>query len=132
VKFIEKFMVVFGPISSLYDFLTYGVMLFVFYATPALFQTGWFVESMATEVLIVFAIRTVRSPFYKSRPSKFLALGCLAVVAAAVLIPFTPLGALFGFVPLPAVYFAVLMGMVVTYLAIVEVVKKLFYAKYQL
>jgi P-type Mg2+ transporter len=69
LSFIRRFMIFFGPISSLFDFLTFGVMLWVFHAGPALFRSGWFVESLATQTLVIFAIRTRRIPFFRSRPS---------------------------------------------------------------
>ena len=84
IRFIRRFMTFFGPISSLYDFATFGVMLWVFHARPSLFQTGWFVESLATQTLVIFVIRTRRVPFFRSRPSRALLIASLAVVAAGV------------------------------------------------
>src|SRR6516225_4945979 len=100
LRVIQRFMLVFGPISSLFDFLTFGVMLWVFHAGPSLFQSGWFVESLATQTLIIFVIRTRRTPFFRSRPSLALTGTSLACVAVGAALPFTPLGALFGFSPL--------------------------------
>ena len=127
LRVIQRFMLVFGPISSLFDFLTFGIMLRVFHAGPSLFQSGWFVESLATQTLIIFVIRTRRTPFFRSRPSLALAGTSLACVAAGAAIPFTPLGGLFGFTPLPPLFFAALVGMVLTYLVLVETAKVLFY-----
>jgi Mg2+-importing ATPase len=127
LRVIQRFMLVFGPISSLFDFLTFGMMLWVFHAGPSLFQSGWFVESLATQTLIIFVIRTRRSPFFRSRPSLALAGTSLACVAAGAALPFTPLGALFGFSPLPPLFFVALAGMVLTYLVMVEIAKLLFY-----
>jgi P-type Mg2+ transporter len=124
---IKRFMVVFGPISSVFDFLTFGVMLWLFHAPESLFQTGWFVESLATQTLIIFVIRTRRTPSFRSRPSWLLAAASLACVAVGAAIPFTPLGRLFGFSPLPPLFFLVLAGMVGTYLLLVEIVKMFFY-----
>ncbi|HXM58011.1 MAG TPA: HAD-IC family P-type ATPase, partial [Candidatus Dormibacteraeota bacterium] len=124
---IQRFMLVFGPISSLFDFLTFGLMLWVFHAGPSLFQSGWFVESLATQTLIIFVIRTRRTPFFRSRPSLALAATSLACVALGAAIPFTPLGGLFGFSPLPAPFFAALGAMVTAYLILVETAKTLFY-----
>ena len=95
-------MVIIGPISSIYDFLTFGVLLWVFhaYTNAALFHTGWFVESLATQTLVVFVIRTAGNPF-KSRPSRPLLIGVLAVVAVATVLPYTPVGHLLRFTPLP-------------------------------
>jgi P-type Mg2+ transporter len=127
LRVIERFMLVFGPISSLFDFLTFGMMLWVFHAGPRLFQSGWFVESLATQVLIIFVIRTRRTPFFRSRPSLPLAGTSLACVAAGAVIPFTPLGSAFGFSPLPPLFFVALAGMVLAYLVLVETAKVVFY-----
>ena len=124
---IQRFMIVFGPISSLFDFLTFGTMLWFFHAGERLFQTGWFVESLATQTLIVFVIRTRRTPFPRSRPSRALAGTSLACVVVGAAIPFTPFGGLLGFTPLPPLFFLFLCGMVAAYLVLVECVKTLFY-----
>lgn len=123
-------MLFFGPISSLYDFLTFGMMLWIFNADQALFQTGWFVESLATQVLVVFIIRTVRIPFYKSRPSKWLTITCLSVVGVGLLLPFTPLADGLGFVPLPPIYFLLLAMLVGTYLLLVMFLRGKFLRKF--
>ena len=107
--------------------LTFGVMLWVFHAGPAQFRSGWFVESLATQTLIIFAIRTRRIPFFRSHPSLPLTLAALGVVTVGALLPATPLAQTLGFQPLPAAYFATLAGMVVCYLALVEVGKRVFY-----
>lgn len=91
ISFIKRFMVVFGPISSLFDFITFFVMLYVFSADEPLFQTAWFTVSLCTQTMIVFAIRTRAVPFFRSRPSRTLAAGSLAIVAAALLVPFPQL-----------------------------------------
>ena len=127
---IRRFMLVIGPVSSAFDFLTFFVLLQVFHAGEALFHTGWFVESLATQVLVIFVIRTRRGPF-ASRPSRLLILTSLAVVAVAVLLPWTRLGARIGFVPLPGAFFLVLAGMVALYLAVVQLAKSWFYRHYQ-
>jgi Mg2+-importing ATPase len=119
---IKKYMLVFGLISSAYDFLTFGVMWFGFGARGSLFQTGWFVESLATQIAVVFIIRTTRK-FYLSRPSTTLLVLCLSIIGLAMLLPFTPLAGAFSLVPLPLPYFGVLVGMVITYLLIVESIK---------
>jgi P-type Mg2+ transporter len=116
-------MVVIGPISSIYDFLTFGVLLWVFHASEALFQTGWFVESLATQTLVLFVIRTVGNPF-RSRPSLPLAVTTVLVVVIGVILPFTPLAATLGFAPLPGAYFVFLGGVTMTYLVLVEMVKR--------
>lgn len=126
VQMIERFMLVFGPVSSIFDFLTFYALLHLFKADEALFQTGWFIESITTQVLVVFAIRT-RRRFYQSKPHMFLAAMAFGAVAIAMLLPFFPLGRWFGFVAPPPLFFVYLIGATVAYLAIVEVAKGLFY-----
>ena len=121
-------MVVIGPISSLFDFLTFYIMLHVFHAGEEMFHTGWFIESIATQVLVIFVIRTRFNPL-TSRPHPLLAGTSLAVVAVAALLPLTPIGATLGFVALPLDFFAILMAMVVVYLMAVEGVKRWFYRR---
>jgi Mg2+-importing ATPase len=127
VSFVRRFMMIFGPLSSVFDFLTFFIMLFVFKATAPVFQTAWFLESLSTQTLVIFLIRTRRSPFYRSIPSKPLLLSSLAVVCIALILPFTPLGPLFGFVVLPFTFYVVLAGLVGLYLVLVEIVKRRFY-----
>lgn len=123
ISIIRKFMLYIGPISSVYDFLTFYIMLKVFHASEALFHTGWFVESLATQTLVLFVIRTAGNPF-RSRPSLPLTITTLGVVAVGLLLPFTPLSDVLGFTPLPGKYFLFLAAMTVTYLIFVEVVKR--------
>ena len=132
VRFIRNYMVFFGPISSVYDFLTFGVMLFVFHAQGALFQTGWFIESMMTEILVVFVIRTSRVPFWKSRPGNWLLGACLGIVFVSVLLPFSPLAASLGLVAPPLLYFFILLALVTTYLLLVEFLKRFFLVRFSL
>ena len=127
IGFIRRFMTFFGPISSAYDFLTFAVMIFVFNAHAPLFHTGWFVESLLTQSLVVFVIRTRRVPFFSSRPSRPLLATTLAVALVGLLLPYSPLAHVLGFRPLPALFLAILAVMAVTYLALVEVGKKRFY-----
>ncbi|MFJ5530294.1 magnesium-translocating P-type ATPase [Streptomyces sp. NPDC093261] len=127
IAFIRRFMVCFGPISSLFDFLTFGVMLWFFHAGAAQFHTGWFVESLATQTLVIFAIRTRRTPFWRSRPSLPLTLTALAVVALGAALPATPLAHVLGFQFLPTGFFAAVAAMVVVYLLLVETGKRIFY-----
>jgi P-type Mg2+ transporter len=126
VRLIEKFMLVFGPVSSIFDFLTFYAMLYLFGAGEALFQTGWFIESMTTQILVVFAIRT-RRRFYRSRPHPFLVAMALGSVAAAVVLPLLPVGRWFGFVAPPPLFFVYLIGATVGYLVLVEAAKHVFY-----
>ncbi len=124
---IRRFMIAFGPISSLFDFATFGLMLWVFQAAPEEFRAGWFVESLATQTLIVFVIRTRRIPFVRSRASAALTASVLAVVAIGAVLPYTPIGELVGFSPLPADFFLALVGMVLLYLVLVEIAKYFYY-----
>jgi Mg2+-importing ATPase len=126
VKFIEKFMLVFGPVSSVFDFITFYVLLHVLGAGEAIFQTGWFIESITTQVLVVFAIRT-RRRIFQSRPHRFLIAMALGVVAIAVALPLLPFGRWFGFVAPPPLFFVFLIGATLAYLLIVEITKSIFY-----
>jgi len=125
-NFIRNFMWVVGPVSSVFDFLTFYIMLKVFEAGEKLFHTGWFIESLATQVLVIFIIRTQGSPF-RSRPSKVLAAASLFVVLAAAVLPFTPLAEVLGFTAPPPLFYAILLAMVLGYLLAVEGVKRVFY-----
>jgi Mg2+-importing ATPase len=129
VAFIRRFMLIFGPISSLFDFLTFGLMLGVLHAGPGEFRTGWFVESLATQTLIIFAIRTRKVPFIRSRPSGWLTTTSLAVVAIGVLITVSPFAHALGFAPLPGQFYGALAAFVLVYLVLVEMAKKVFYAE---
>jgi P-type Mg2+ transporter len=127
IGFIRRFMMFFGPLSSVFDFVTFGVMLWVFHADAGEFRSGWFVESLATQTLVIFAIRTRRVPFFRSHPSLPLTLAALGVVVVGSVLPATPLAHTLGFSPLPVAFFAALAGMVVGYLALVEGGKRIFY-----
>jgi Mg2+-importing ATPase len=129
IAFIRRYMLLLGPLSSAFDFLTFAVMLGVFRADAPLFRTGWFVESLATQTLVIFVIRTADRP-WRSRPSRGLALGVTGCALAGAVLPFTPLASWVGFVPLPLPFFAVLIGMVCAYLVLVEVVKRWFYRRF--
>jgi Mg2+-importing ATPase len=133
ITFIRQFMIIIGPISSIYDFLTFGVLLWLFHAATnaPLFRTGWFVESLATQTLVVFVIRTAGNPF-KSRPSRPLTIGVAAVSLAGVVLPYTYLGALMGFVPLPLSLLGAITLIALTYLCLVQVVKTWFYRRHAL
>lgn len=125
IKYIKRFMLLFGPISTLYDFLTFGLMYFVFHATGSLFQTGWFVESLITEILVVFVIRTRKVPFWKSRAGNALIATCLSVVAIGIILPFSPFAKYLAFTPLPLLFFVFLIGITLTYLVLVEIGMKI-------
>ena len=130
IEFIKKFILVFGPISSLFDFITFFILLFIFSADASLFQTAWFMESICTQTLVIFVIRTRVVPFYTSRPSRLLALSTVLIVAIACILPFTVIGSIFGFVQPPLSFFAVLAGLVIGYILMVELVKCWFYRRY--
>jgi Mg2+-importing ATPase len=132
ISFIRNATIFIGPISSIFDFLTFFIMLFIFNAwtNASLFQTGWFVESLSTQAIIIFIIRTRKTPFFKSKPSRPLLLSTLIVVGFVQIIPFTPLAIIFGFVPLPWQFYLILIGMVVAYVILVEIVKKWFYRRF--
>ncbi len=129
VTLIRRYMLVLGPVSSVFDLLTFGVMLWGFQAGPALFRTGWFVESLATQTLVIFVIRTAGRP-WASPPSRALALGVGASLGVGVLLPFTPLAPWLGFVPLPPLFLAALAAMTAAYLVLVEGVKRAFHRRY--
>lgn len=123
IQIIRQFMFYIGPISSIFDFLTFYVLLWFFSASEPLFQTGWFVESLATQTLVIFVIRTAKSP-WKSKPSLSLTMMVFAVVSLGIVLPFTPLAQFWGFVPLPPVYFLFLVFATSLYLSLVEIIKK--------
>jgi len=123
MRLIRNFMIFIGPISSIFDFLTFYILLRYFHAGEALFHTGWFVESLATQTLVLFVIRTMGNPL-RSRPSGPLAFTTIAVVLIGVILPFSPLAAVLGFTPLPAPYFAFLGASIVIYLLLVEIAKR--------
>ena len=126
---IRNFMLTIGPVNSVFDFLTFYVMLAVFHAGEALFHSGWFIESMATQVLVIFIIRTRRNPF-RSRPNPWLIACSLTVVAVAVavLLPFTPVGV--HLVAPPAFFFLILIAMLLAYLLAVEGMKRWFFRRF--
>lgn len=138
ISYIRNFMVFFGPISSIFDFLTFLVMLVLFRGFApseslfeSIFQTAWFVESLCTQTLVIFVIRTRRSPFFKSRPSKTLLFASLTVVFVAIVLPFIPIvNDWFSFARLPAAFFVFLLVFVAAYLLMVEILKRWFYKRF--
>ena len=125
--FVKKFMIVFGLISSCFDFITFFALFKVFNLGAAGFQTGWFIESLATQTLIIHFIRTRKTPFLQSRASLGLIVSTLTIVLIAWILPFTSLGAIFNFSPLPPVILLTVAGIVALYLVTVEVGKRIFY-----
>jgi len=130
IFFVRRFMVIFGPISSLFDFLTYFMMLLAFRAAEPLFQTAWFLETLLTQTLVVFAIRTRQSPFYRSRPSKALIFTSSSVIIFALALPYTWLGTVFKFVRPPVEFYLALAAIIGAYLTLVEDAKSWFYRRY--
>ena len=130
VHSIERFMILLGPISSIFDYVTFGLLLLVLGSgadSGPSFHAGWFVESLFTQILVVMAIRTRRSPFWLSRPSRELMLAVAGALIVAVVIPVSPLGWFLGFGGLPLVFWPLLVGIVAAYLTLVELVKRLYY-----
>ena len=127
VSFIRNFMLAFGPVSSIFDFLTFAVLIFIFHAGNSLFQTAWFVESLFTQTLVIFVIRTVKVPFFKSRPNRLLVINIFVILAISLLLPFTPLGHFFSFVALPGSFLLILLAFIIVYLGLVELMKRWFY-----
>ena len=128
ISLIRNFMVFIGPISSIFDFLTFYVLLHFFRATEAQFHTGWFVESLATQTLVIFVIRTSMNPL-KSRPSTPLLTTCLAIVAVGTFLPFSPLAGVLGFTPLPFSYFVFVAVATLAYLLLVEIAKRILFRR---
>jgi Mg2+-importing ATPase len=126
VKFIRRFMVWFGLLSSVFDYVTFGVLLLILKAKEGQFQTGWFVESVISACMVVLVIRTRRA-FYQSRPGRYLLLTTLAVVAVTFVLPYTPVAGLLGFEPLPGLFLVGVAVIVALYVVAAEVAKRLFY-----
>jgi len=131
---IFKFMVFIGPISSIFDYATYAMMLFVFncWANPSLFQSGWFVESLLTQTLIIHIIRTAKIPFVESRASPALMMTSLIISAVGIVLPFTWVGNALGFTPLPWLYWPLVTIMLVSYAVLTHVVKVWFVRRWGL
>lgn len=128
MNFIRNFMMTIGPISSVFDFVTFYLLIAVFNADETLFRTGWFVESIATQVLVIFIIRTRRNPFH-SHPNRWLTITSLSIVAIAMLLPLSPLAEYLGFTPLPVSFFGLLAVLIGAYLFTVEYCKQWFYRR---
>jgi Mg2+-importing ATPase len=133
---IRRFIIFIGPISSIFDYMTYFIMLYVFHTwknvgnDAALFHTGWFVESLFTQTLIIHIIRTNKIPFIQSRASKALLATSLIIVAIGAYLPFSPLASTLGLVALPPLYWLLLVGMLSCYVVLTQVVKMWFYRKF--
>jgi len=128
IKAIRKFMITFGIVSSVFDFLTFGLLLLILNATEIQFRTGWFLESVISASMIVLVIRS-RKPFFRSQPGKYLLIATLSIFAATLILPYTPLAGIFGFGMLP-IHFLLLIGLIVLfYIFTAEIVKKVFYKR---
>jgi Mg2+-importing ATPase len=127
-RFIRNYMVQFGLVSSVFDFLTFGTLLFLFHVTPEQFRTGWFVESLITELVIALVIRT-RHLFWQSRPGKLLLLSALTFVGITLVLPYLPFVSMLGFVPLPVSLMLAMLGLTVLYILATELTKKIFYSR---
>lgn len=134
INFIKKFIFFIGPLSSIFDFLTFGIMLYIFNVAQSgnqqLFHTGWFIESLFTQILVIYVIRTNKIPFIQSSPNKFLVFNTLLILVIALGVVFSSFASLFGFVALPMKYFVILFIMLVTYLSLVQIVKTWIVRKY--
>ncbi len=131
ISFIERFMITLGPVSSLFDFLTFGALLHIFHASETLFHTGWFVESLATQTLVIYVIRTAGNPL-RSLPSRSLAISTLSAVSAGLLVTHGPVRGLLGFTPLPWHVLAFVVAVTAVYLICVEAVKRRVYGQFLL
>jgi Mg2+-importing ATPase len=128
IKAIRKFMITFGLVSSIFDYLTFGLLLLVLHASEAQFRTGWFLESVISASMIVLVIRS-RRPFFKSKPGKYLLIATLSIVVITLIVPFTPVGKIFGFIPLSISTYLLLLLIVAGYIVMAEVVKTYFYKR---
>ncbi len=127
-KFIRNYMVLFGLVSSIFDFLTFGVLLFIFRASPEEFRTGWFIESLMTELVIAMVVRT-RRVFFRSRPGTLLWVSTVIVIAITIVLPYLPFAGIFGFIPLPAPLMLTVLGLTGLYVLVTEIAKKFFYSR---
>ncbi|NHA02554.1 magnesium-translocating P-type ATPase [Mucilaginibacter sp. HC2] len=128
LKFIKRFMVTFGLLSSVFDYLTFGVLLYIFRASEITFQTGWFVESVVSATLIVLVVRT-KLPFFKSLPGKYLTIATVLILLLVLTLPLTPLAVWFGFTPLPITFYGWILLIIILYLGTAELTKRWFYRK---
>jgi len=128
IKAIRKFMITFGLVSSVFDYLTFGLLLLVLHVNVGQFRTGWFLESVISASIIVLVIRS-RRPFFRSKPGKYLIISTLSIAAITLIFPFTPLGSIFGFIPLNLSTYLLILLIVVLYIISAEIAKSIFYKK---
>jgi Mg2+-importing ATPase len=131
ISFIRQFMMIIGPISSIYDFMTFAILLSFFHADERLFHTGWFLESLATQTLVIFIIRTAGNPLL-SRPGRRLTASVLGITALGVLLPYSPVASWMNFDPLPLPLLGTILFLTITYLGLVQLVKTWFYKRHEL
>ena len=129
IGFIKKFMIFFGLLSSVFDYVTFGVLLYFFKAGEQEFQTGWFLESVVSATLIVLVVRT-RNTFYKSRPGKYLSIATFLIVGFVLVLPVLPFASALGFVAVPPVFYLAMLGIVLLYIISAEILKKYFFRRY--
>ena len=128
IKAIRKFMITFGLVSSVFDYLTFGLLLLILHANMSQFRTAWFLESVVSATLIVLVIRS-RKPFFKSKPGKYLLIATLSIALLTIILPFTPIGNVFGFSPLSFTTYLFLLLIVILYVIAAEITKSIFYKK---
>lgn len=128
IRFIRNFMLTFGPLSSIFDYLTFGVLILVLNATPEQFRAGWFVESVISASLVVLVIRT-SGPFYRSKPGRALLIATIAVAATTLILPYSPLASLLGFSPIPPLFLLMLGLILALYVTSAELLKRFFFKK---
>ena len=128
IKAIRKFMITFGLVSSVFDYLTFGLLLLILNADEGQFRTGWFLESVISASFIVLVIRS-RKPFFKSKPGKYLLIATISIIAITLILPYTPLGIVFGFSPINITTYLLILFIVVLYIFAAEISKTIFYKK---
>jgi Mg2+-importing ATPase len=128
IKAIRKFMITFGLVSSVFDYITFGLLLLVLHANEGQFRTGWFLESVISASMIVLVIRS-RKPFFRSRPGKYLQIATFSIAVITLILPFTPLGKVFGFSPLTLTTYLLLLAIVIVYILSAEITKRIFYKR---
>jgi len=128
INFIRNFMITFGILSSVFDYLTFGVLIFILHASKEIFRTGWFIESVISASLIVLVIRS-RRPFFKSKPGKYLLISTLLIAGVTLALPYTPVAEVLGFKPLPFSLIAMILTIVAIYIVSAEIAKRIFYKK---
>jgi Mg2+-importing ATPase len=129
ITYIRNFMILFGLVSSVFDYLTFAVLLWGVHASEQEFRTGWFIESLLTELAVALVVRT-RLPFYRSRPGKWLLISTIAVTVLTLTIPYLPGSHLLGFIPLPLTLLALVVGITILYAISAEIAKRYFHAHY--